>query len=520
MPKVLFTDDDFEIDRFPAPQHPIPTTVDSGVPLIVAAFLAHRRRAGMSVRTVRKEAYEATAFCDYLRDRGIDWWSVDQTVVTEYLETGGQRDSNIVLLRPSDVEVIYRRTLLDKRDIIYSLYSVLQNHVGLLTGVVEPEPAPSIISPDVTPYRWPLPYRRRPVDFGIRKFETGQDSSSKLERRKEKERLRHGRPTPDAKQSKMVIQEALERDDENRAATFHLAAKLQRYATARSGGVADLCVAAVRAGILEEFEISSSLTRELPGLALMAGERGQDRALREELIRLLQDFRDTGRRFIFINVIEKGGKVRHLAIPIELVIEILDYIWEYRHRQVLDGLGKGRVASDHVFLSYETLNAFLPDSIGKELRKIFRKLGIPGSPHRLRAAGAEDIVRDLYLKQKAQNPSAIDFRSILEIASEILGHRNTKTIKRYINKIHREEYLLKGYAVVLNHPEDADIIRSITEILNQADNPSGDSIRSDLKSLIEAHGISPVPLMPPSPLASWRKRGTSDRCDDVDGRTQ
>jgi hypothetical protein len=98
------------------------------------------------------------------------------------------------------------------------------------------------------------------------------------------------------------------------------------------------------------------------------------------------------------------------------------------------------------------------------MKELFRRADVAGSGHRLRATFAEDIVRDLYLRDRARHGQHYNVDAILMLAAEYLGHSDPESLRHYINNILKQERALEGEPVVFPE-QDAPIMRVIAQAL-------------------------------------------------------
>ncbi|MCO5081636.1 MAG: hypothetical protein M9955_08255 [Rhizobiaceae bacterium] len=117
--------------------------------------------------------------------------------------------------------------------------------------------------------------------------------------------------------------------------------------------------------------------------------------------------------------------------------------------------------------------------IGGKLREV----GLSATAHRLRATFAEQIVYDLYHKDRAANGGRADFISIIELAREMLGHTSDKAIRKYLNNITKNDRLLRGHVVIV---EDASDFALLDEIAKRLDASKDETIRRALAEIIAA----------------------------------
>lgn len=462
-------------DEFAA-RYPIVTNAIEGVILPIAAFIHYRLTNNASEQSLEADAYCLAEFFDYLSSINIIYYMISVPVLKGYLDLGAKRTSNVTYLRAGDSPISYKATLKRKRGIIYNFYRVLQEKLNLIKGVLQPS-----ASKDPAGYRLPS----APVQVGIGVPRAGDDNNfTRHKAREAKERRRRPRPTPSPEEAEVVINRLLERRDQNRASTYYLAASLEILGGARGCGVNDLTVSSLTDALLEEPEVSALVKPISPKLNAVGPAGLANTRHGMAIVRGLKSMATAGRRFIFVMVIEKG-KARPLPVTIALALEILDYIWSERGDFICRKQARDPMYSppDNVFLSYKTGLGLQASTFSQVISKVLRDNGIPGTAHRLRATFAEQVVRDLYYKDRNNNGGNPDFMSIIQLAYEILGHSNHKTIRKYINNIVKRDTLLKGHVVLVNDYDDSKLLKKVATAL---ETERGSEIRRCLIDILAA----------------------------------
>lgn len=460
---------DLTVDGLFSESHPAVVNGRSGVVLPISAFLSHRKKTGASAETLRRESYWLAEFWDYLAARSISYDRVVASDIVRYIDHGAKRDSKVVYLRPEDARVNYLETLRRKRDLIYKFFFVLEHRLQLIKGVISvKDPVKSGM----------LSWRNR-ISPSIGVEGAIQDQEMRVALRKNKERSRRERPTPSPDEAARVRDAALEWEGNDlSAATRYLIASLKSLGGARAGGACDLTVRSMTVVILQEFPKPAYAA--IPSLSDLGEDNPACDDLRRAIIEDLKALKARGRKFLFPTVLEKGSRSRGLPILIDLFIEILDYIWVERAEFVRGRRNRGSASnSDHVFLSQNTADALSPGSVGRMMKELLRKAGVPGSGHRLRATFAEDIVRDLYLRDRAQNGGHYNVDAILMLAAEYMGHDDPESLRPYINNILKQERALEGEPVMFEEA-DAPTMRIISQALSE---PGADELRALLQRI-------------------------------------
>ena len=457
-------------------RYPIVSNSRDGVVLPIAAYLQYRSEQDTSEKALEADAYCLAEFWDYLSSMKISYDLITPHILRQYFDRGAKRASNVVFLRATDATVIYKETIRRKRGRIYDFYHVLQNRLELVSGILAPRAASTSAT-----YRLPA----IPVGIGLGvPLASNNDHHTRHEARKAKERKRRPKSTPSILDAESILDRLLERSDGNRGSTYYLAASLEMYGGARGCGVEDLTLTALAEAVLDEPEMARvirPIARTFNGANLADANNG---SLGITILRALKTLQTAGRRYIFAMVIEKG-KARPLPITVSLALEILDYIWSDRRAFV--ERRRARIPHynppDNVFLSYKTGEALRAGSMSRVIGGKLREVGLSATAHRLRATFAEQIVYDLYHKDRAANGGRADFISIIELAREMLGHTSDKAIRKYLNNITKNDRLLRGHVVIV---EDASDFALLDEIAKRLDASKDETIRRALAEIIAA----------------------------------
>jgi hypothetical protein len=298
------------------------------------------------------------------------------------------------------------------------------------------------------------------------------------------------RNTPTVEQAKRIVDSALDNADPNRASTWYLIGRLMRDAGLRAGGCSSIGIAELFEAMADEDYFGDELARQQ--LRLMKGrEITADLLLARRAIKDRLKMMSLGRRtHLFVLVTEKGSNTARAPIPIALVEELLDYVWDERAAFVAKRQKRRPCTPpDQIFLSYKGCGPLQPETVSNRMSKQFKDQEVNGSGHRLRGRFITDVVRDLYLKAVAQLGRAWDAHTILETAAQYLRHSNTKSLKYYLNKVLREEHALQGVPVVASG-QDASLLRGLVAALD--DEVNGENTRVLLHQWAASIGIKGV----------------------------
>ncbi|TBG66103.1 site-specific integrase [Rhizobium leguminosarum] len=427
-------------------------------------FLTSRALDGTSWRTVEKAALALADFWDYLFYNGIAFREASLQDLKNYTASGCSRFGNVVAFGPLS-RINYTETDAAKLNIILSFYRflakehgiTLREHRGETLATITLKRIGSKVEEDGTPVT--LPYREE-----------------------QKQKIRKRRPTPNVEQAGEIIHSTQTEKDPNRRSTWFLIANLERFAGFRAVGCSSVRLSSIYASLGEEALFLRS------GLAQKLKQATGDWKLQLEIKSLLAQISVHGRKYIPISIVEKGGNSRLAPVPIPLVVEILDYAWSEREAFIKKRQQRhpDYEAPDELFLSFKTGSALQNDSISNKLSSVFRKCKIPGSGHRLRATFCQEVVRDLYLRDRALNGRAWQPGVVIATAREMMGHLSVETLESYLNDIVNQENSYQGEPVLVRDLEDAAVIRGLSDMY---EGESAEWVRAELKRvLLEAGG--------------------------------
>lgn len=215
---------------------------------------------------------------------------------------------------------------------------------------------------------------------------------------------------------------------------------------------------------------------------------------RRLIVKSLQSMQRARRKYVLCSVKAKGGDWTTIAIPIELAVELMDYICNARQELIRQRFNpRNKNPPPQVFLSYkpgntDTSGALSPEAISNHWNQILHDLDIEGTFHRIRATFCQDIVREVYIRERAIHGSAWQVVNVLEFARRLLGHKNTDSLHAYLNDVMAQE-ILDGDLVMVRSPEDAALIRGLSAGL---EGPNGDDLRTDLRAFMDEQGCQPI----------------------------
>lgn len=452
---------DYRIKGKPFPRHPVLIGA-KGIVLPVSDYLeelaAQRNKAAGSVlgtAGILLEWFRA------LSAKRLDWSQASDEFLREWATA---QEGTISI-----------RRIATKIGTVFDFYRVVQSKFKWIDRVVgENSSKPGA-------WRYPLSY-----EIVIRKHKDGRET----------ERLKPSysyatipqsprRPTPTAQQVEVLGDALLDKPNLERATMWWLAASWMHAVGLRIGGVVSLTLGSISSALAAEGIMDS--TGRAWNLSLTASDACAQDQIKLAIARLREDRRQE----IGVAVTEKGKKTRTVPVPLDLLENVLDYIWGAR-AHLIKKLASSRPryrASEALFISLKTGAAFASKSLGNEFKRYFSKLGIPGSGHRLRARFAMAHLLKGYLKARAAHGRAYDVRSILHDTAEVMGHSHTNTLKPYLGDVIKEENALPGEPILVLSSDHAALLRGLSEALEL----TGAPLSAALQRFCDLHGIEARP---------------------------
>jgi hypothetical protein len=415
--------------------------------------------------TVLGEAYILCAWLNYLHEHGHSW-----------------KDATDDLIK-SHAQILSSKSVKEPRiqlcaDRIFQFYWYAEFRLGLVKNLLGENPA------DARGPIYPVTVLRGKDGKAVGRFQytTLEDSP--------------GRPTPEPFQVDQILDRLLSRQDSERASCFWLSANLMYRSGLREQGVEGLTLTAVASALKAEGIHVEGRPYDLYAAS-------HDAEVQAKIFASLGDLGLKGRSKLFIRVTEKGRPPRDAGVPLDLLEHLLFYIWTARAELVARLFSRRRNyrRCDSLFLSLKSGMGLHKKSIGNLINATFKNLHIPGSAHRLRAAFAEDVVREAYLRARAANGDAWDRNAVLLEAAEALGHKNTKSLGHYLNRIIRELELIQGKIVVVTEPAYYDDVQVMVDLLNAGN----DRIATEVRKLVAAY--RETSLRTSRDRANFSKRG-------------
>lgn len=440
---VARNSDDFTLDGCKASRLPAIIAPNGEVFLPVVPFIRQRLSAsGRAVGSLEDDSYILCGWLNYLRKLKVKWDQPSDRLIEKY--AAFQQRKGIKKARVQTCA-----------DLIFSFYWAAQFSFGLVADLVQ-DPA---VTSDGT--RFPLTAR-----ISRKGRPKGSFSFSTIPKGRR-------RPTPTPEQAEQVLDHLLDHEDIERSHCRWLCGALMRDAGLRVEGVAGMTLKALAAGMKAEGIHQNGEPYDLSDLSADALRQG-------EIIAEIENLINRHRTNLHFDLIEKS-RLRTVRLPLTLLENILHYIWSMRSALVVDG-----EKSDALFLSLKGGKGLKKKSIGNLVSGAFKALDVPGSAHRLRAAFAENVVRDCYLRQRAVHGAGWDRDSVLLEAAEALGHSTTGSLTYYLNRILRELNVVDGEPILVTAREEIPMLKSLIEAVNSGNQNVIDQLREIDRQLLVA----------------------------------
>ncbi len=188
-----------------------------------------------------------------------------------------------------------------------------------------------------------------------------------------------------------------------------------------------------------------------------------------------------------ITVTGKGGKKRIVFAGVDLLTQTREYI--ENERQTIENRfclkqDSNYKKTESIFLSAKTGLQLTADSVSQQFAKAFKKAGIKGSGHRIRARFLTNLVISLLEAQFEKFKSLPDAASILLPAAQIAGHNNIETLRPYLD-IARKGLLQDTEAMRAATAKDKVVISERRVVLSRANlnrNKGFENLINKLKS--------------------------------------
>lgn len=450
--KVYQTGADFILDGKPAPRHPTLLHPRGVIFLPISDYLYERSvNENAADGSILDEANILCAWLNHLHSQDLSWKDADDDQIKCH--------AHALLDRGIKKKRIQRCV-----NVIFRFYWLAQNRLSLVKNLLE-DPATGKVGPQ---YPISIHQSKKGMPQCRFQFTTLEEGP--------------GRPTPVKPEVERILDQILDRTNVERATCFWLSASLMHRAGLREQGVAALTLKALAEALKNEGI-------HVDGRAYSLHETARKPDVQDRILSELGKLGLRGRSKLFVRVTEKRGRTRDVPVPLDLFEHLLFYIWTARFELVnaLHAQRRNYKICEALFLSLKTGAGLGKKSIGNLINATFKKLDIPGSAHRLRAAFAESVVRDCYLRARAAHGAAWDRNAVLLEVAEALGHKSTRSLDHYLNRIMRELELVEGEPVLVTSPSDVGDVRAMVNFVN-----SGNfHFLNEMRELLAKHGHTP-----------------------------
>lgn len=465
--RLVHADVNFEVDGKPVSKMPIAINDAEGVVVTLQAYLLEGcARLADHWRTAEKHGYVLCQWYDYLARIDVHIFDAHEDHLRNFLLGAGRRVGNVVALGKG-IDIPSTKTNRAKFKIIVSFYDFWESKRGQALKSLRGTNIANI--PDTLFKREHRSAYKAEINFS-----KSIGSASKR---------RAG--TPDDEDWERVVDKVLSLEDQNRAQTYYLIGSLARRSGSRGHGIHGLTVTEFLKGLIREKAFKK--TKDYRAV-IKEYSRPEHRL---KIVEALNQMASARRKFIFCDVPNKGGReLVPIAVPIELAIEIFDYMCT-RRADVIRTRFAGKNVPENIFLSYKTRQAggaLTQEGMGNFFNNILKELEIDGTFHRLRAAFCQEVVRDIYIRERAINGRAWQVNNVLEFARKLLGHKNPHSLEHYLNEVLAEEVLF-GEPVMVDNPEDVSYVRAIAARLNDS---ASDVFRENLHRFVREQGLEPI----------------------------
>jgi integrase len=370
VPRVTFTNHGCLIGDVHYPG--IPLLIDHANQIVTVASDWLRNLVvmrGSPGSSVRQFAYHLKYWWEYINERGIPWDEVDDSIVITW------RDKHLKCLEPRTVNA-YIST-------VFRMYLWAETQ-GYVNGLIGEHDLRSKIQPPLT------------VTINTERRGSFRFVSPLLKRTVAKPVL----PTPTHKEITLIHQALAELYNAN----IDLMVRDALILTwAESTGARRLEVLSLRVSQIPTWDEIDVL------------ENSEERTA--------------------LTITGKGNKNRSLWVGIDLLIQTREYI-ENERRTIVSRwrklLGPSYKNPATIFLSSKTGLRLHEDSVSQKFALAFRKAGVKGSMHRVRARFLTDLVENA-LERELETLGAIpDATSVLLPIAQIAGHNNVSTLMPYL----------------------------------------------------------------------------------------
>lgn len=412
---------------------------------VVAYLLERQLRQNCSKGTIAGEAYVLKAWWTFLENAGLDW----RAATDDDVQAWARRQEGRLSTRRNQ----------DRLDVLARFYQYARTTMRLYAVGLSLDPARRGVDTLVEPEELVSVTAR---GRAFRRFKTRFRYSTIPGR------VRGSRPTPSTEQVSKVLDALADSDCPYMAARDYLMGRWMADAGLRRQGVAGLTLDSLEGALASEGQ---RLAGKLASLRNDARERSA-------LLKFLHGLEQSGRANVLVSVHEKG-KNRFSPVPIPLFLATLEYVWDQRASMVAVLRKRGKRSSDGLWLSKASGRALSFGAVSDYVKGGFRRAGVSGSGHRLRARFAQDRVKRQYLLTRARLGTVWQPEEVLLPVADELGHADLSSLRHYLNGVFREVGTSGGEPVLVHGKKNAELVKELVYRLEKGD-PTVAALLTDL----------------------------------------
>ncbi len=344
--------------------------------------------ASSNPKTVRASAYIIIDWCNYLRAKGHSWSDANSGMYLDWVKS----------------QKVLKTRLARKNSVIWRWYKFLHSHhlykydAELLFH--------DISSPTID------------REFGKPRYTAKRGSGPEISASKSRKSTTI--ITDDTVES--LVGSLADLGNSFRYVRDSLIVEFEYRCGLRAGGPANILISSI-SGALGHIKIIPAHESIL--------SYSTDRAGQVEIRRKLDALKDLGSKGIIIRVTEKFSKSRDVMIRVDLVHQVLDFVWKFHERWMNPGTRSYR-RDGHLFLSLKTGGGLLPGTISDIVKHYFNRFGLGGSGHDLRKHRVTARALELVIESK-KSGKLFDGVAIEMALADEFGHDDFVTIRPYLN---------------------------------------------------------------------------------------
>ena len=396
--------DGVSLTRFPV--------VISDVDGVFSPAVQHLRELGVNMSMAPGSLYDIAgilcAWINWLDGRGRRWDAPTVGLFVEWSKGDEVRDRIASLRQRRRAQVIY--AFYEHMDRCDPANFEVEKFVLALTAPIDPNQLA----------------KRRPIRRVLRlKFGRSRPRRAGL------------RPTPNNEDVEAILEALLGDGSSFLAIRNWLLARTASQTGLRREGLAGLSI--------QILDRSLQTVGVLDRAGSVVDQRSEGRA---DIRRRLISLEARGAQNIVFEGVREKSKIRSVSVPIELLRQLLDFIWVDRARHIQGGkAGASRAKSaGAIWISAKTGRALSASAISDIIARGFKAAAVAGSPHRLRAAYAVALFRRLIREAFENGAMSHHAETLLERVAQHLGHERPETLRPYLHTAQLEDLIVNTTA--------------------------------------------------------------------------